>query len=216
MKKTIFVVGAGKGLGNAVAKKFGKNDFKVVLMSRKQENLESYKAEFEADGIETEILTVDAANSENLATVLKQARDTYGTPDVLFYNVGITVLDESLEQPIDAKILMERYQVDVAGAYTAVQTIMDDDFSEKKGAILITGGGLGINPYVGFLPLSMDKAALRAMVLALYPVYKEKNVYIGSVQIQGAIGGSEEYMPAVIAEKFWDLYQKRSDVEIVY
>jgi short-subunit dehydrogenase len=31
MKKTIIIVGAGKGLGNAVAKKFGNNEFRVVL-----------------------------------------------------------------------------------------------------------------------------------------------------------------------------------------
>lgn len=31
MKKTIFVLGAGKGCGNRVAEKFGTNDFRVVL-----------------------------------------------------------------------------------------------------------------------------------------------------------------------------------------
>ena len=34
MKKTIFVLGAGNGCGNRVAEKFGKNDFRVVLMAR--------------------------------------------------------------------------------------------------------------------------------------------------------------------------------------
>ena len=32
MKKTIVVMGAGKGLGNGVAEKFGNNDFRVILM----------------------------------------------------------------------------------------------------------------------------------------------------------------------------------------
>ena len=32
MKKTIVVVGAGKGLGNGVAEKFGVGGFRVVLM----------------------------------------------------------------------------------------------------------------------------------------------------------------------------------------
>jgi NADP-dependent 3-hydroxy acid dehydrogenase YdfG len=216
MKKTIFVVGAGKGLGNAVAKKFGQNDFKVVLMSRNAENLETYKAEFDAEGLEAEILVADTADGRQFAATLNRAKENYGTPDVLFYNVGITTPDDTLPQGVDAELLMQRYQIDVAGAYTAVQTIMDDEFAGKEGSILITGGGLAMYPYAGFLPLSMDKAALRAMVLALNPVYKEKGVFIGAVQVCDTIGGSEKYMPVNIAEKFWELYQNRSDAEIVY
>lgn len=33
MKKTLVVVGAGKGLGNAIAKRFAKEDFRVVLLA---------------------------------------------------------------------------------------------------------------------------------------------------------------------------------------
>ncbi len=43
MKKTIFIVGAGKGLGTAIGRKFGANDFRVVLMARNAENLKAYE-----------------------------------------------------------------------------------------------------------------------------------------------------------------------------
>lgn len=52
MKKTIVVVGAGKGLGNGAAEKFGNNDFRVILMSRDEEHLKEYAADFAAKGIE--------------------------------------------------------------------------------------------------------------------------------------------------------------------
>lgn len=52
-KKTLIVVGAGKGLGNAVAKEFASHDFRVVLIARNEEHLQEYKKEFEAEGIET-------------------------------------------------------------------------------------------------------------------------------------------------------------------
>lgn len=216
MKKTIFVVGAGKGLGNAVAKKFGKNEFKVVLMSRNQERLDDYKADFTTEGIETEVLEADASNNKALAMAIQQAKAQYGTPDVLFYNVGITSADADLASDVDAALLAERYQVDVAGAYTCIQQVLGEEFSSKNGAILITGGGLAMYPSAAFLPLSMDKAALRAMVLALNPVYAQQGVFIGSVQICDTIGGSEKYMPEKIAEQFWALYQNRTDAEIIY
>lgn len=216
MKKTIFVVGAGKGLGNAVARKFGADDFRVVLMCRNAEHLAGYQKEMQSEGMEVAAQVVDTADQNALAAAMQQAFQTYGVPDVLFYNVGITAADADVPGDISVEVMVQRYQVDVLGAYTCIRQVLGEEFSKKQGAILITGGGLSMYPSAEYLPLSMDKAALRAMVLALHPVYKEQNVFIGTVQICDTIGGSEKYMPEKIAEQFWKLYQDRADAEIIY
>ena len=41
-KKTLVVVGAGKGMGNNIAEVYGKKGFRVVLMARKQASLDAY------------------------------------------------------------------------------------------------------------------------------------------------------------------------------
>ena len=214
MKKTIFVVGAGKGLGNGVAEKFANEDFRVILMARSEEHLKEYAADFAAKGIEVHTQTADVADFVALAQTFCKMVDTYGTPDVLFYNVGVTVADAEVEMTTQA--LVERYMVDVAGAYHCVQLVDTEEFARKQGAILITGGGLALHPYAGYLPLSMDKAALRAMVQALAPVLKEKGVYIGTVQVTGTIGSDDFYAPKTIAEEFWKLYTQRGTNEIVH
>lgn len=214
MKKTIIAVGAGKGLGNGVAEKFGKNDFRVILMARNEEHLKEYAADFSEKGIEVYTKAADASDFETFAKAFREVVEEYGTPDVLFYNVGITAADEGIE--ITPQTLIDRYAVDVAGAYNCIKLIETAEFAEKKGAILVTGGGLALQPYAGYLPLSMDKAALRAMVQALAPVLKEKGIYIGTVQVTGAIGSNDHFAPKTIAEEFWKLYTKRETNEIVY
>jgi len=214
MKKTMIVVGAGKGLGNGVAEKFGSNDFRVILMARSEEHLKEYAADFAAKGIEVYTQAADAADFGAFAQTFRQVVETYGTPDVLFYNVGITDADE--KDKITPQTLVDRYCVDVAGAYNCIKLVDTKEFSEKEGAILVTGGGLALQPYADYLPLSMDKAALRAMVLALTPVLKEKGIYIGTVQVTGTIGSNEHFAPKNIAEEFWKLYSKRETSEIVY
>ena len=69
-KKNIVVVGAGKGLGNAVAKIFGKNDFRVILVSRNIERLNGYKTEFEKDTIETYVYPADCEKPQTLKKFL--------------------------------------------------------------------------------------------------------------------------------------------------
>ena len=214
MKKTIFVVGAGKGLGNGVAEKFANEDFRVILMARSEAHLKEYAADFAAKGIEVHTQAADVADFAAFAQTFCKMVDIYGTPDVLFYNVGVTVADAEVE--MTTQTLVERYMVDVAGAYHCVQLVDTEEFAQKQGAILITGGGLALHPYAGYLPLSMDKAALRAMVQALAPVLKEKGVYIGTVQVTGTIGSDDYYAPKTIAEEFWKLYTQRGTNEIVH
>lgn len=167
MKKTIVVVGAGKGLGNAVAQKFGENDFRVILISRNEDNLNIYKKEFEDKGIETIIQKGDASYFNEFKSLLENIIDQYETPNVFFYNVGITIADE--QTVINCETLVERYRTDVVGAYNCLKTLDTPEFASNNGCFLITGGGLAIEPYAGYLPLCMDKAALRAMVKALAP-----------------------------------------------
>ena len=214
MKKTIVVVGAGKGLGNGVAEKFGSNDFRVILMARSEEHLKEYAADFEAKGIEVHTQAADAADFNAFSEAFRKVVKTYGTPDVLFYNVGITVADEEVQ--ISAQTLIDRYAVDVAGAYNCIKLVDTEEFAGKKGAILLTGGGLALQPYAGYLPLSMDKAAMRAMVQALSPVLKEKGIYLGTVQVTGVIGSNDHFAPKTIAEEFWKLYSEREMIESVY
>jgi len=148
MKKTMIVVGAGKGLGNGVAEKFGSNDFRVVLMARSEEHLKEYVADFAAKGIE---VYTQAADFSTFTQAFRKVVEAYGTPDVVFYNVGITAADE--KDKITAQTLVERYCVDVAGAYNCIKLVDTKEFEEKEGAILVTGGGLALQPYADYLPL---------------------------------------------------------------
>lgn len=214
MKRTIFVVGTGSGLGNGVARKFAQEGFKVVLMARREEKLAGFTDEFAQEGYEAAKKAVDVTDFSSFVARFAEAVKEHGTPDVLFYNVGITAPDD--KEKLDAKTLVEHYIADVAGAYQAVKLVCTEDFGAKAGAILITGGGLALQPYIDYLPLSMDKAALRAMVQALAPSLNEKGIYIGTIQITGRIGSNDHFAPKTIAEKFWELYSKRETNEIVY
>src|SRR5699024_10236417 len=128
-----------------------------------------------------------ASKPYSVTRAFDELKAQFGTPDVLFYNVGITAPDADLKVEKDVDLLMDRYMVDVAGAYHAIQQVLGKEFSEKKSAILVTGGGLAMYPMNDFLPLSMDKAALRAMCLALHEELKKQDVFLGTVTVTGTI-----------------------------
>ena len=216
MKKTIVVLGAGNGCGNRVAEKFGNNDFRVILMARNAEHLAEYEKEFNEKGIEVFTKVADAAQTETVTKAFDEVKAEFGVPDVLFYNVGITSADADLKEPKDADLLMKRYQVDVAGAYHAILQVLGEKFSQKKGTILVTGGGFALYPMDEFLPLSMDKAALRAMCIALHNKLKEQDIYVGTLTVTDSIVPGGKCDPALLAEDFWKMYVERGECEMMH
>ncbi len=213
-KKTIIVVGAGQGLGNHVAKRFGNEGFRVVLMARNGQSLTAYREEFAGDDIETHIHVADAEKPESLAAALAQAMQQFGTPDVLIYNVGITVADDPAT--MDGAELMRHYQADVASAYACVRQVVNEDFAKKNGAVIFTGGGLATHPLAQFIPLSLDKAALRTLAYILHDELKPQGIFVGTVTVCGSIGMDTYFAPAQIAETYWQMYNERNVCEIRY
>lgn len=213
-KKTIVVVGAGQGLGNHVAERFGKEDFRVVLMARNGQSLAAYQKQFENEEIETHIFEADASKPETLVAALVQVTQQFGTPDVLIYNVGITAADDPAT--MDSAELVRHYQMDVASAYACVRQVATDEFAGKNGTIIFTGGGLATHPMSQFIPLSLDKAALRTLAYILHDELQPRGIFVGTVTVCGSIGIDNYFAPAQIAEAYWQMYKERGTCEVRY
>lgn len=214
MKKTIVIVGAGKGLGNNVAEKFGSNDFRIILMARNENSLKEYEKEFKEKGIEVYSFVTDVANKDSVKEAFDNMKEQYGMPDVLVYNVGITAPDDM--ELLDSTVLESHFAVDVAGAYTCIQQVVNEEFGQRNGTIILTGGYAAIKAFSGYLCLALDKAALRNLALALNNDLKNKGIFVGTVMVCGAIQPDTHFAPELIAEKFWQMYTERKDWELLY
>ena len=195
--RTIFIVGAGKGLGNSAGRKFGANGFRVVLMSRNEASLKEYERAFRAEGIDAHTKRIDVTDNAGTSRAISEAVDEFGTPDVLLYNVGITRPDSDEAAGISAEVLKSRYQSDVIGAYHCLSLIATDEFARKNGAVLITGGGLAMYPSAEYLPLSMDKAALELSELNYLD-------YIEVVHAIEALGGEVEKQREFSGDEYYE------------
>ncbi|MBO1307314.1 SDR family NAD(P)-dependent oxidoreductase [Enterococcus sp. 669A] len=213
-KKVVTIVGAGPGIGNHVAEKFGNGNFRVVLISRDQQKLEKYAEELEAKNIETLTVAADAADSDSLTAAFKKIKDQVGVIDVLVYNAAKLVPKKPSE--LSSQELMDFYQVDVASALHCVQQVLPEQIDQKEGTIIFTGGGFAMYPSAEFSTVSIDKAALRNLALVLAEELKEKGVFVGIVNIMGTVAPETHFAPDLIAEKYLEMYKDRKDSEVFY
>src|ERR1700744_5941979 len=84
--ETVFVTGAGTGLGKAIAQEFSRLGASIVIASRKPEHLADGKAAIE--GIGGKVLTVgcDIRDPEQIAAAFDTAQEALGMPGILINN----------------------------------------------------------------------------------------------------------------------------------
>ena len=213
-KKTIVIVGAGKGMGNHIAEELGRNGFQVVLMARNQASLDGYVKEFADKGIEAYGFAADASDTESLTAAFDRVKERFGAVDVLAYNACI--LEGGKPMELSRADLMRHYQVDVASALHSVKQVLPGMKERKSGTILFTGGGLAIHPMPEYACVSMGKAAPRALAITLNTELKDDGIFTGIVTITGNIAPGTDYDPADIAKEYWRHYTERKDVEIIF
>lgn len=213
-KKTIAILGAGPGLGNHIGLEFGRRGFDVVLLARRGDALRGYVEEFAREGIEADCQVVDCADNDSIVHALAEVLERHGAIDVLEYNAA--VLGGGRPTELAPEEFARRHQVDVLGAICAVQQVVPAMRERGDGAILLTGGGLALDPEPQYASISMDKAALRALAIALHKALAPDGVFCGIVNVVGMIGSDEHYSPANVAKNFWQLYEERDGMEITY
>lgn len=212
---TLVIVGVGPGLGLSLAKRFGREKFKVGLIARRQNELEKYVANLSDLGIEAASFPADVTDEQQLQAAFAEIKKKFGLIDVLIYNAALI-------QPVSAaeattEIVKKHLQVDLMGAVSSVQQVVAEMVASKKGAILFTGGGHSELSAIPFLTtLSIGKSGLRSYAHCLHDELAEQGVYAGMFSIAGIIKAGTFFSPERIAESYYDLYEKRERAERFY
>jgi NAD(P)-dependent dehydrogenase (short-subunit alcohol dehydrogenase family) len=85
---SVFVTGAGTGLGKAIATEFARLGASIVVASRKPEHLDAGRAAIEATGARVETVQCDIRDPEQIAAAFDAAEAAFGLPSVLVNNAA--------------------------------------------------------------------------------------------------------------------------------
>jgi NADP-dependent 3-hydroxy acid dehydrogenase YdfG len=224
MAKTIAVVGAGPGIGLAVAERFGREGFRVALLARKADALKGYAEQLKAKGIEAEGFTADVMDQAGLSRALQAAAARFGTIDVLEYGPGPQ--GDTLRTPRNITVENEQLHLDmnVLGAIAAVQTVLPGMLERKDGALLFTTAASAQHPVPFTASFGVAAGALLNYARLLNQDLAKDGIYAGIVSVAGlAIKPGQDAalagrgLPTMtsqdVADQHWDLYTKRDRAE---
>jgi short-subunit dehydrogenase len=213
-KKVVVIVGAGPGVSSGVARKFGSNGFKVVFISRNEGSLNELVMNLNSEGIEAYGVPANASDPASIKYAFDQIKMNYGLPEALVYNAA--AIKFGTASNLKEAELLDDLNVNVVGALSSALQVIPDFIDQKKGVIIFTGGGFALYPNSALASLSIGKAALRNLAFTLGEELAPFEIHVGTVTIAGSVVPNTHFDPDLIAEAYWDIYEKRDEREIIY
>jgi len=100
--KTALVTGGSRGLGLQMAEALGEQGARLVISSRKQEELDIAVAHLTSKGIEASAIAADLSHEANVGPFVEEALRRLGQIDILINNAGASWGAPAEEHPLDA------------------------------------------------------------------------------------------------------------------
>ena len=203
--RRLLLVGAGPGLGMAVARRFAEDGYRVTLVARSTDGLRDLADSLADTGAPIDTIAADASDPEAFGARMAELYGEQGAPGLIIYNAVMGAPDQLLTS--DVAHLETAYRVDVISAIVLTQVAAPAMRAAGSGTIIVTGGGFADNPIPALATVSLGKAALRSAATMLGADLGPDGIRVATLTIMGQIVAGTAFDPEKIAERYWEVVQ---------
>ena len=171
-KKTIWITGGSTGIGKALAIKFSKEGWNVIISARRENLIKEISNDYE----NIHSFPLDVTNKLQCKKVFEQIRDKFDNIDICFFSTG--TWDPKREKDIDVDQIENVFKVNFFGTLNSIKAVEEYFKNKKKGTISIVSsiaGYRGLPNSTGYGP---SKSALNNLAESLYFDFKRYNVKV--------------------------------------
>ena len=206
MSKVLNIVGAGPGLGEEIAKRFGREGYTVGLLAKDPNVLADLSKSLSEVGVATFTADADVTDEAALKKALDTLNSNLGTPDVVLSNTSMFVEGTPSEVPL--AIFETTWRVACLSTVIALQHVVPKMKERGSGTFLVPGTPLAIKPWPPGASLGAAKAAVRNFTMGAADELKPAGLHVAMLTIDGMIKAGGPFDPVHIAEAFWLESQK--------
>ncbi len=209
---TMAIVGAGPGLGAATARRFAAEGYRIALLARSRDKLDSLVESLASHGVTARGFPADVRDTASLTSALEAAATESGAIEVLQYSP--IPQQEFLRPVLDTSIadLAAAVEFSIYGPVAAVQQVLPGMRAAGRGSILFVNGGSAARPNAAVAGTSVAFAGESAFARILHDSVAPEGIFVGQLIVPGRIEpGHPTHDPAVLADKLFEMHS-RADV----
>jgi short-subunit dehydrogenase len=199
----LLLVGAGPGLGMAMARRFANGGYRVSLVARSTDGLGALADGLADTGAQIDTVAADASDPEGLGARIGELYNEQGAPGLIIYNAVMGAPDQLLSSSVEH--LQTAYAVDVISAIVVTRVAAPFMKAGGSGTIIVTGGGFADYPIPALATISLGKAALRSAATMLGADLEPDGIRVATLTIMGQIVAGTSFDPENIAKRYWEV-----------
>ncbi len=203
MTKNLLVIGAGPGLGSAIAHRFAREGYRIGLIARDEAMLTAASDEFEAAGTECFVARADVTDADELRGAIDGVDAVLGIPDVVLSNTSMFV--EATPSEVDPATFETVWRVACLSSLIALQHVAPGMRERGSGVFLMPGTPLALKPWPPGAALGAAKAAARNLVMNAGVELAPDGIHAAVITIDGVIKAGTDFAPDAIADRFFEV-----------
>jgi len=187
-------VGIRWGIGGALAQKFAKQGFFVVLTTRAARNAAALAEAIQTQGGECMTVELDLARQETVSRAFAAIRERVGDPHVLLYNAGYLEgrdlpPEKELLEHVPLEIFETAQHIASRGPFLVAKEVLPAMRKRGEGSFLITNNAASLRgrKRVTGQSLYYPRVMMRTLAQVLTEEYSEHGVHVANVIIDGLI-----------------------------
>ena len=181
--KTALVTGGSRGLGLQMAHALGEAGARIMLSSRKADDLEQAAAELQAAGIDARWVAADCAKEEDLRRLADETLQRMGDVDILVNNAGASWGAPAEDHPVAAwdKVM----NLNIRGYFILSQHLAKASMIPRKsGRIINISSIAGLNgnpPEMQTIAYNTSKTAVIGFTKTLAAEWGKYNINVNAI-----------------------------------
>ncbi len=195
-KRVALVTGGSRGIGRAIAEKFAKNGYNLVInYVSDNTNLDEIKEGFSKYGVEVLLEKADVSNFNECEKMVTSAIEKFGKIDTLVNNAGITrdnLLMRMKEEDFDKVI-----SINLKGTFNLTKLVTPYMMKKRKGRIVNISSVVGVMGNAGQSNYAASKAGIIGFTKSVAKELATRNILANCV----APGFIATDMTSVLNEK---------------
>ena len=187
-------VGIRWGIGGAIAQKFAKEGFLVVLTTRTAANAAALERAIKAQGGESLIVEMDLVSQASITQAFATIRERAGDPHVVIYNAGYLEgrdlpPEKELLEHIPVEMFETAQHVASRGPFLVAKEALPAMRKRGEGSFLITNNASSLRGRKRMTGQSLyyPRVMMRTLAQVLTEEYSEHGVHVANIVIDGLI-----------------------------
>jgi NAD(P)-dependent dehydrogenase (short-subunit alcohol dehydrogenase family) len=187
-------VSARWGIGGAVAQKFAREGFFVVLTTRNRANAAALEKAIHEQGDKSMIVELDLVSPASISQAFATIREQVGNPEVVVYNAGyLEGRDLPPEKELLEHIPLEMFDtaqhISSRGPFLVAKEVLPAMRERGAGTFLISNNAASLRGRKRLTGQSLyyPRVMMRTLAQVLTEEYSEHGIHVANVVIDGLI-----------------------------